>query len=102
MDDQEARTVIDLYLTDHSLLQLCDSVVIPALTLAEHDRHKGALDADREEFLFLSIKEMLTEFAEQPVKSGLAEAEGAGDAKPAPAPARGRILCLAASDEADE
>jgi hypothetical protein len=100
MDDQEARTVIDRYLTGHSLLELCDSVVIPALTLAEHDRHKGALDPDREEFLFLSIKEMLTEFAEQPVKSGLAEGEAAGDAKPAPP--RGRILCLAASDEADE
>ena len=100
MDDQEARAVIDRYLTEHSLLQLCDSVIIPALTLAEHDRHKGALDADREEFLFLSIKEMLTEFAEQPVKSGLAEGEAAGDAKPAPP--RGRVLCLAASDEADE
>ena len=100
MDDQEARTVVDRYLTGHSLLELCDSVVIPALTLAEHDRHKGALDPDREEFLFLSIKEMLTEFAEQPVKSGLAEGEAAGDAKPAPP--RGRILCLAASDEADE
>ena len=100
MDDQEARTVVDRYLAGHSLLELCDSVVIPALTLAEHDRHKGALDPDREEFLFLSIKEMLTEFAEQPVKSGLAEGEAAGDAKPAPP--RGRILCLAASDEADE
>src|ERR1035438_7503230 len=104
MDDQEARAVIDRYLTDHSLLELCDSVVIPALTLAEHDRHKGALDADREEFFFLSIKEMLTEFAEQPLKSGLAEGEAAGQAtaETRPAPPRGRILCLAASDEADE
>jgi hypothetical protein len=99
MDDQEARTVIDRYLTDHSLLQLCDSVVIPALTLAEHDRHKGALDPDREEFLFLSIKEMLTEFAERAAKSGFAEVEAAADAPPPPA---GRVLCLAASDEADE
>ncbi|HEX7423435.1 MAG TPA: AI-2E family transporter, partial [Terriglobales bacterium] len=55
MDDQEARTVIDRYLNEHSLLELCDSVLIPALTLAEHDRHKGALDQDREEFLFLSV-----------------------------------------------
>ena len=100
MDDQEARGVIDRYLSGHSLLQLCDSVVIPALTLAEHDRHKGALDADREAFLFLSVKEMLTEFAERAVKSGFAEVEAAGDGKPA-APG-GRILCLAASDEADE
>jgi predicted PurR-regulated permease PerM len=100
MDDQEARTVLDRYLTGHSLLQLCDSVVIPALTLAEHDRHKGALDPDREEFLFLSIKEMLTELAERAGKSGFAEAEAAGDGKPG-APG-GRVLCLAASDEADE
>ena len=100
MDDQEARTVIDRYLTDHSLLQLCDSVVIPALTLAEHDRHKGALDPDREEFLFLSIKEMLTELAERAVRPGLADVEAAGDAKPSPP--SGRILCIPASDEADE
>jgi hypothetical protein len=100
MDDQEARTVLDRYLTGHSLLQLCDSVIIPALTLAEHDRHKGALDPDREEFLFLSIKEVLAELAERAGKSGLAEVEAAGDAKPPP-PA-GRILCLAANDEADE
>jgi predicted PurR-regulated permease PerM len=100
MDDQQARTVIDSYLEDHSLLQLCDSVVIPALTLAEHDRHKGALDPDREEFLFLSIKEMLAEFAEREVTPGLADVEAAADAKPAPP--SGRILCIPASDEADE
>jgi len=92
MDDQEARTVIDRYLSGHSLLQLCDSVIVPALTLAEHDRHKGALDPDREEFFFLSIKEMLAELAEKAVKPD--------DAKP-PAP-ECRILCIAASDEADE
>ena len=92
MDDQEARGVIDRYLSGHSLLQLCDSVIVPALTLAEHDRHKGALDPDREEFFFLSIKEMLAELAEKAVKPD--------DAKPAAAGCR--ILCIAASDEADE
>src|SRR5438270_2305487 len=43
MDNQEARAVADHYLKDHSLVQLYDSVLIPALTMAEHDRHKGAL-----------------------------------------------------------
>jgi predicted PurR-regulated permease PerM len=100
MDDQEARTVIDRYLNEHSLLELCDSVLIPALTLAEHDRHKGALDQDREEFLFLSVKEMLAELAERAVRAALADVEAAGDAKPAPA--CGRIFCIPASDEADE
>jgi predicted PurR-regulated permease PerM len=100
MDDQQARTVIDRYLVDHSLLQLCDSVMIPALTLCEHDRHKGALDADCEEFLFLSVRELLTEFTEKGEKPGPADVAAAGDAKPAPP--SGRMLCLAANDEADE
>jgi len=100
MDDQEARAVIDRYLNEHSLLELCDSVLIPALTLAEHDRHKGALDQDREEFLFLSVKEMLAELAERAARAALADVEAAGDAKPASA--CGRIFCIPASDEADE
>ena len=100
MDDQEARAVIDRYLNEHSVLELCDSVLIPALTLAEHDRHKGALDQDREEFLFLSVKEMLAELAERAARAALADVEAAGDAKPASA--CGRIFCIPASDEADE
>jgi hypothetical protein len=90
MDDQEARSVIDVYLADHTMLQLCDSVLVPAITMAEHDRHKGALDPAREEFFFLSIREMLTELAEK----------NAPEVKPVPPEAR--IFCLPASDEADE
>ena len=89
MDDQQARAVADLYLTENSLAQLYDSVLMPALTLAEQDRHKGALDKTREEFLFLSIKEMLAEFSEQTLR-------------PEPAAPAGRAICLPASDEADE
>jgi len=92
MDNQEARAVADHYLKDHSLVQLYDSVLIPALTMAEHDRHKGALHPAREEFLFLSIKEMLAELSEN--------ADAAVEARSA-SPA-GRMICLPASDEADE
>ena len=45
-------------------MELYDSVLIPALSMAEQDRHKGAIDAAREEFLFLSINEMVVEFSE--------------------------------------
>ena len=57
------------YLKDHSLAQLYDLVLIPALTMAEHDRHKGALDPVREEFLYLSMKEMLAELPDYSLKS---------------------------------
>ncbi len=92
MDDQEARAVVDHYLVDHSLSQLYDTVFVPALTLAEQDRHKGALDAAREEFLFLSVREMIAEFSTEFVRP---------EEDPAP-DRRGRILCLPANDEADE
>ncbi len=105
MDDQEARAVADLYLKENSLAQLYDSVMIPALTMAEQDRHKGALDQSREEFLFLSIKEMVAEFSERTAKSELEKAETVIEdsaATPQPAAFAPRVLCLPASDEADE
>jgi predicted PurR-regulated permease PerM len=98
MDDHEARAVAELYLSENSLSQLYDAVIIPALTMAEQDRHKGALDAAREEFLFLSIKEMLVEFSENALKS---DADGL-PAEKRPEALPGRVLCLPASDEADE
>jgi hypothetical protein len=94
MDEQQARAAADLYLDEHSLSELYDSVIIPALTMAEQDRHKGALDLTREEFLFLSVREMLVEFSEKANKC-----ESAGLPRHGP---RGRILVLPASDEADE
>ena len=94
MDDQQARAVAAIYLTENSLAQLYDSVLIPALTMAEQDRHKGALDKAREEFLFLSVKEMIAEFSEQTLSGESAERrQGASG---------GRMICLPASDEADE
>jgi hypothetical protein len=99
MDDQEARGVADRYLKNHSLSQLYDSVLIPALTMAEHDRHKGALDPAREEFFFLSMKEMLAELPDYSLKDPV-NMEGAMEPK-AEWPA-GRVICIPANDEADE
>jgi len=92
MDEQEARAVAEVYLAETSVTQLYDSVIVPALTLAERDRHKGALDQTRQEFVFSSIKEMMIEFSEQAAKSE----------PPEMARAAGRIFALPASDEADE
>jgi hypothetical protein len=97
MDDQEARAVTDEYRSDHSLLELYDGVLLPALTMAEQDRHKGALDSEREEFLFLSVREMLAEFSE---KSERPQPEPSAE-QPKPA-LPGRLLCFPARDEAAE
>ncbi len=101
MDDREARAVANLYLQEHSLQELYDGVIIPALTMAEQDRHKGGLDPVREEFLFMSIKELVVELSEQTLKSDALLAETASETK-LPDATGGRLLCIPANDEADE
>ena len=64
MDQLEVQTILAEALPGKSLVELYASVLIRALSMAEQDRHKGAIDAAREEFLFLSINEMVVEFSE--------------------------------------
>ncbi len=97
MDDRQARAVADHYLESHPLAELYDSVLVRALSMAEQDRHKGALELARRDFLFLSLKEMVVEYSEKAV----AEAEGMPAPERVP-PGTGRIFVVPANDEADE
>ncbi|HXB70160.1 MAG TPA: AI-2E family transporter [Candidatus Acidoferrales bacterium] len=101
MDQVEAQTIVGQFLKGKPLVELYDSVLIPALSMAEQDRHKGSIDAAREEFLFLSINEMIAEFSEyQPADSSTGEeSEPIPDAVEHPNP---RVICLPAHDRADE
>jgi hypothetical protein len=89
MDQNEARTVAEEFLKDHSLVELYDQVVIPALSLAEQERHKGRLEETRESFFFLSIAELVVELAGQ--------TSGVGPQMPGV-----RVFCLSVQDQADE
>ncbi len=111
MDKQEAHSIVDQFLKGKSLDELYDSVLIPAFSMAEQDRHKGAIDSVREEFLFLSVNEMIAEFSEYRAEEEAVEAAADGAAAvEGSAPKEGakeeqpdaRILCLAAHDRADE
>jgi hypothetical protein len=69
--------------------------------MAEQDRHKGAIDAAREEFLFLSVNEMIAEFSEYQPADASSE-EGRAPALEAAEHVDARIICIAAHDQADE
>src|SRR5205085_9911349 len=92
MDQNEAHKVADAFLQGRSLVEHYDEVVTPALSMAEQDRHKGALDEGREAFLFLSVSELIAELAEYSDESDLPKALG----QPV------RVLCVPANDQADE
>ena len=91
LDQQEAQTVVDGFLKEGTAIQLYDQVIIPALSLAEQDRHKGALDEAKEAFIVQSISELIGELAEY----RLSEALRSGGRSM-------RVICLPANDQADE
>jgi len=82
-------------------VELYDSVLIPALSMAEQDRHKGAIDAAREQFLFLSINEMLAELSEYQLADSSSEEDLVPIADTTERP-NARIFCVPAHDQADE
>lgn len=107
MDEQEARTVAEQYLREYSLPQLYDNVIIPALSRAEHDRHRGALDPEREEFLFLTLREMIAAFQDQTQQDQTQQDQTQKVEEESPQDlsrieGAERILCVPAHDEADE
>jgi len=101
MDQVEAHTIVGGLLKGRRLVELYDSVLIPALSLAEQDRHKGAIDTAREEFLFLSINEMIVEFSEYQLADN-SSVENSALTPDAAEHLNARILCLPAHDRADE
>jgi predicted PurR-regulated permease PerM len=97
MDGEEAEDVAEKFANEHGLLALYDKMVIPALGLAEHDRHAHTLEEARERFIFEATRNLIDYLEER------SEAKEETAAKPKsvaqrPAPA----LCIvAAHDEAD-
>ncbi|MGI8773236.1 MAG: AI-2E family transporter [Acidobacteriaceae bacterium] len=117
-DEHEASEVLECYLKEHSLQDLYDSVLIPALSLAEQDRHQQNLDDTTVSFIYPTTRELVDELGlrreEHPAASPAAEAEaGTGLGLEGMAASRPQVLtprvaspikvvCVPVRDEADE
>jgi hypothetical protein len=108
MNLDEATELAEDYLKGKSLEQLDDCVIIPALSLAEEDRHRGRLDEEREQFMFQNTRilvEDLTERADNLISgsnSGRKQSDDAPNTQPADSNGHPSVLCIPARDEADE
>ena len=107
MDHEEARQVLEKCLEGQTLEELYDSVLIPALSLAEQDRHENRLEDANQKFIVQSTRELIDEFWEPRGEDPVTVAEGGGRGELSRAVAQraaesGKILCLPARDEADE
>lgn len=91
LDQQDALNVLESLGKGKPLIEVFDRIVIPALAMAERDRHTGQLDAKREDFIVQSINEFVTELTE-------AEATPISGRELR----RTRVFCIPAHDAADE
>jgi predicted PurR-regulated permease PerM len=65
MNLDEAEAVASEFLKGKSLEELTDQVLVPALSLAEEDRHRGRLDEKRQQFIFQNTRMLVEEIGEQ-------------------------------------
>jgi len=101
-DENEAHAIAEKFVQENSVEDFYDSVLIPALSLAEQDRHTNGLDESRVTFIQESTREIIDEFDQRPI-----ETEQTGSEPPKWAGHRRRtssvrIFCLPSRDEADE
>lgn len=96
MDQPEAHRIADRYLEKHTLGDLYDTLMLPALSLAERDRHKGALDEIRANFVFQCANELIAELTDVSLleQENAAEVSNGGRSFP--------VICVSTQDQADE
>jgi len=90
LDQQDALNVLENLGKDKPLIEVVDEIVVPALAMAERDRHTGQLEPRREDFVVETVNEFVTELAESesmPVASQVRQT---------------RVFCIPAHDAADK
>lgn len=96
-DLEEATELFDEDAEKKPLVEVYDTMLIPALALTEIDWHRGELDENKHKFILQNLKEMIHE-KDEVQQNMLAN----GGFENGDLPMRPSILCLPARDEADE
>jgi len=108
-DDEEAAELLDEYFEHAPLVEVYDTVLIPALVSAETHWRRGEIEESRHKFILQTLKSMIQERGER--KQELQEKESNEDKKEPAADSSiadraGRpglcVLCLPAHGEGDE
>jgi predicted PurR-regulated permease PerM len=98
----EARQVLEQYLQSSSLLELYDSVVIPALGMAQRDCQQNDLDEAAAETIYQNTREMLDELNEECLGPQKPDADSVPEEHEAAISCGGKIICIPSRTGADE
>jgi hypothetical protein len=107
-DHEEATELVEKHAAQHSLAEVYDTVLIPALALAESDRRRGDIDEGRQKFIFQSLKDLVEDLGgrqkegvPQPADGVAVETHDSADLVILSTLAKPCILLLPARNEAD-
>lgn len=104
-DQNEAKRVLEEQLKDKTLEEVYGSVLIPALGLAEQDRHSNELNEETQNFIYQSTREIVEELAEaDAAQKSEGTAEDSSEISRSERDETGSvdIVCIPARDEADD
>lgn len=93
-DNEEVSDTLEAYLADHSLVELCDEILLPAVRMAEVDAHNGQMDLEQSQFVQREFRNLTTELLDEQSASTPPEETDKRQAV--------RILCIPARDAGDE
>jgi hypothetical protein len=106
LDQDEARDIAEAYLKEKGIGRFYDSVLIPALALAEQDRRLNSFEAETANFVNQTIRELIEELGERFLSRNepvMFNREGLNGTDPDHTALSGlRVVCIPAADEADE
>lgn len=106
-DQEEAIDLLVEFRKDQSLAEIYDSVLIPAVSLAEKDRYRGEIDQFRLEFILQNMNSIVEEMGDvrdesRAIAVSSEDSEAEAVSEPQILNSDLRILCVGASSDADE
>jgi predicted PurR-regulated permease PerM len=100
MDQDEATNLAESYLQGKTLQQVYESLLIPALRLAEEDRHTEVIGDHVADFIAQSTRELIEDLGERQDRE--TKASGVEKYLDNPNLSQTSIVCVPARDQADE
>ena len=102
LDAEDAEDVATAYRKEHTLTETFDDVLLPAIALAERDRHAGNLSPERVDFIRETARGIVWELAEQ---RAARSSDSVDDSEPTgvvPSEPTARIVLIPSVDAADQ
>lgn len=107
LDLEEATELAEEHVKNYGLMELYDDLLIPALGMAEAERHRGGMDDDRRKSLYRNFRTLIDDIAD---RAEILQARGAqqgngrlesGQTDTVTGILDAAVLCIPARDEAD-